>query len=66
MVKFHSGYPLTEKDHEDVSALCEKHDLELPGNIIDLGIAVDSGGAVVGAKITISLYCAGSLSGGRL
>src|SRR5215470_11602676 len=30
MVKFHSGYALTEKDYKDVSALCEKYGLELP------------------------------------
>jgi lincosamide nucleotidyltransferase A/C/D/E len=30
MVKFHSGYALTEKDYRDVSALCEKYGLELP------------------------------------
>lgn len=30
LVKFHSGYPLTEKDFSDVSALCEKFGIELP------------------------------------
>lgn len=30
MVKFHSGYELTEKDYQDVSALCEKYGLALP------------------------------------
>lgn len=30
MVKFHSGYELTEKDYKDVSALCEKYGIELP------------------------------------
>ncbi len=30
MVKFHSGYELKEKDFRDVSALCEKFDIELP------------------------------------
>ena len=30
MVKFHSGYKLTEKDFRDVSALCKKFGLELP------------------------------------
>ncbi len=30
MVRFHSGYVLTEKDYKDVSALCEKYDIELP------------------------------------
>lgn len=30
MVKFHSGYALTEKDYKDVSALCEKYGMELP------------------------------------
>jgi len=30
MVKFHSGYELTEKDYQDVSALCEKYGIELP------------------------------------
>jgi lincosamide nucleotidyltransferase A/C/D/E len=30
MVKFHSGYELTEKDYEDVSALCEKYGIALP------------------------------------
>lgn len=30
MVKFHSGYALTEKDYQDVSAICEKYGMELP------------------------------------
>lgn len=30
MVKFHSGYELTDKDYRDVSALCEKFGLALP------------------------------------
>ncbi len=30
MVKFHSGYALTDKDYRDVSALCEKYGIELP------------------------------------
>jgi len=30
MVKFHSGYGLTEKDYKDVSALCEKYGIDLP------------------------------------
>jgi len=30
MVRFHSGYVLTEKDYKDVSALCEKYGVELP------------------------------------
>jgi lincosamide nucleotidyltransferase A/C/D/E len=30
MVKFHSGYELTEKDYQDVSAICEKYGMELP------------------------------------
>jgi lincosamide nucleotidyltransferase A/C/D/E len=30
MVRFHSGYVLTEKDYKDVSALCEKYGIELP------------------------------------
>src|SRR5882724_4281214 len=30
MVKFHSGYQLTEKDFQDVSALCEKFIIDLP------------------------------------
>ena len=30
MVKFHSGYPLKEKDFRDVSALCAKFGIELP------------------------------------
>ncbi len=30
MVKFHSGYALTEKDFTDVSALCDKFGIELP------------------------------------
>lgn len=30
MVKFHSGYELTDKDLRDVSAICEKFELELP------------------------------------
>jgi lincosamide nucleotidyltransferase A/C/D/E len=29
-VKFHSGYPLQQKDFEDVSALCRKFGLDLP------------------------------------
>ena len=30
MVKFHSGYELTEKDYQDVSALCERYGIALP------------------------------------
>lgn len=30
MVKFHSGYELRDKDYQDVSALCEKFDIDLP------------------------------------
>jgi hypothetical protein len=30
MVKFHSGYELTEKDYQDVSAICEKYGMDLP------------------------------------
>ena len=30
MVKFHSGYPLQEKDFRDVSALCKKFGIDLP------------------------------------
>jgi lincosamide nucleotidyltransferase A/C/D/E len=30
MVKFHSGYELTEKDYRDVSALCERYGIALP------------------------------------
>lgn len=30
MVKFHSGYELTEKDYQDVSAICEKYGIALP------------------------------------
>ena len=30
VVKFHSGYELTENDCKDVSAVCKKFDLELP------------------------------------
>ena len=30
MVRFHSGYELTEKDYRDVSALCEEFGLALP------------------------------------
>lgn len=29
-VKFHSGYQLKEKDFRDVSALCERFDIQLP------------------------------------
>ena len=29
-IKFHSGYPLKEKDDHDVSALCEKFGIDLP------------------------------------
>ncbi|HEX6563013.1 MAG TPA: aminoglycoside nucleotidyltransferase [Chthoniobacterales bacterium] len=31
MVKFHTGYPLDRNDFLDVKALCEKFDIELPG-----------------------------------
>jgi lincosamide nucleotidyltransferase A/C/D/E len=31
LVRFHSGYELKEKDYWDVSALCEKFGIELPG-----------------------------------
>ncbi len=31
MVKFHSGYELTEKDYRDVSAICETYGIALPG-----------------------------------
>ena len=30
MVKFHSGYELTEKDRQDVSAICEKYGIAVP------------------------------------
>lgn len=30
LIKFHSGYQLTEKDFRDVSALCEKFGINLP------------------------------------
>ncbi len=30
IVKFHSGYELTEKDYQDVSAICEKYNVDLP------------------------------------
>lgn len=30
MVKFHSGYELKEKDFQDVSALCQKFNIDLP------------------------------------
>lgn len=30
MVRFHSGYPLKDKDFQDVRALCEKFGIELP------------------------------------
>ena len=30
MVKFHSGYELTAKDYQDVSAICEKYDIAVP------------------------------------
>ncbi len=30
LVKFHSGYPLTDKDYADVSALCTKFGIDLP------------------------------------
>jgi lincosamide nucleotidyltransferase A/C/D/E len=30
MIKFHSGYELTEKDYKDVSALCDQYGIELP------------------------------------
>jgi lincosamide nucleotidyltransferase A/C/D/E len=31
VVRFHSGYELTEKDFHDVSALCEAFGMDLPG-----------------------------------
>jgi len=34
MIKFHSGYELKEKDFRDVSALCEKFGLRLPGEYL--------------------------------
>jgi lincosamide nucleotidyltransferase A/C/D/E len=30
MVRFHSGYELTEKDYQDVSAICEQYGIALP------------------------------------
>ncbi len=30
LIKFHTGYPLTDKDFHDVSALCKAFDLEMP------------------------------------
>jgi lincosamide nucleotidyltransferase A/C/D/E len=30
IVKFHSGYELTEKDYRDVSAICEKYGIAVP------------------------------------
>jgi lincosamide nucleotidyltransferase A/C/D/E len=30
MVKFHSGYELTEKDYRDISAICEKYHIAVP------------------------------------
>jgi lincosamide nucleotidyltransferase A/C/D/E len=30
MVKFHSGYELSEKDYQDVSAICEKYGIAVP------------------------------------
>lgn len=30
VVKFHSGYELTEKDYQDVSAICEKYGMAVP------------------------------------
>ena len=30
MVKFHSGYELTEKDYQDVSAICETYRIAVP------------------------------------
>ena len=30
MVKFHSGYELTEKDYQDVSAICETYGIAVP------------------------------------
>ena len=30
MIRFHSGYQLTEKDYRDVSALCEQFGFDLP------------------------------------
>ena len=42
MVKFHSGYELTEKDYKDVSAICEKYGMELPDEYSRLRVSVDS------------------------
>ena len=37
MVKFHSGYPLKEKDFRDVAALCGKFGIDLPAAYEGLG-----------------------------
>jgi lincosamide nucleotidyltransferase A/C/D/E len=34
MVKFHSGYTLTEKDYNDVSALCDKYGIQVPNEYL--------------------------------
>jgi lincosamide nucleotidyltransferase A/C/D/E len=36
VVKFHSGYDLKEKDCKDVLAVCEKFDLEIPHEYLQL------------------------------
>jgi lincosamide nucleotidyltransferase A/C/D/E len=41
MVKFHSGYELQEKDFRDVSALCEKFGIALPGEFARFQSAQD-------------------------
>jgi lincosamide nucleotidyltransferase A/C/D/E len=42
MVKFHSGYELTEKDYQDVSAICEKYVSPCQTSIPASGIVLDS------------------------
>ena len=34
VVKFHSGYPLKEKDYNDVLAVCKEFDLEIPNEYL--------------------------------
>ena len=42
MVRFHSGYELTEKDYQDVSALCERYGIALPDGYTRFKDGLDS------------------------
>lgn len=41
MVKFHSGYELTEKDYRDVSAICKKYGIAVPDEYSRFRTALD-------------------------